>query len=74
MTKLAGASSVESPAHNGFIYIDIAIPDFQVVATIRIGANPCFVVNGGPLITKIGQGYQVTRLTLLTFGKTRLFH
>lgn len=65
---------MECPAHNGFIYIDITIPDFQVVAAIRIGANPCFVVDGCPLITKIRQGHKVTRLALLTFGETKLFH
>ena len=65
---------MERPTHNGFIYIDITIPDFQVEAAIRIGADPCFVVNGCPLITKIRQGHQVTRLTLLTLGETKLFH
>jgi len=48
---------MECPAHNGFIYIDVTIPDFQVETTIRIGANPRFVVNGCPLITKIRQGH-----------------
>jgi len=48
---------VKCPTHNGFIDIDIAIPDFQVVAAIRIGANPCFVVNSCPLIAKIRQGH-----------------
>ena len=44
---------MERPAHNGFINIDITIPDFQVESTIRIGANPGFVMNGCPLATKI---------------------
>ena len=65
---------MECPAHNGFIYIDITIPDFQVVAAIRIGANPCFVVDGCPLVAEIRQGHQVTRLALLTFRETKLFH
>ena len=65
---------MECPTHNGFIYIDITIPDFQVESTIRIGANPRFVVNGCPLVTKIGQGHQVTRLAFLAFRETKLFH
>jgi len=31
---------MERPAHNGFVNINITIPDFQVETTIRIGANP----------------------------------
>jgi hypothetical protein len=74
VTKLAGAGIVECPTHNGFIYINITIPDFQVEAAIRISANPRFVVNSCPLTAKIRQGYQVTRLALLTFREIRLFH
>ena len=65
---------MECPAHNGFIYINITISDFQVVTAIRIGANPCFVVNGCPLVPKIRQGHQVSGLTFLAFGETKLFH
>ena len=65
---------MECPTYNGFINIDIAIPDFQVEAAIRIGANPRFVVNSCPLTAKIRQGHQVSRLALLTLGETELFH
>ena len=61
------------PTHNGFINIDIPIPDFQVVAASRVSANPSFVVDICPLIAKIGQGHQVSSLTLLTFGEIRMF-
>jgi hypothetical protein len=44
---------MECPAHNGFIYINITIPDFQIEAAIRIGANPGFVLNGCALVTEI---------------------
>ena len=71
---LVGTATGYSPAHNGFIYIDIAIPDFQVEATIRIGANPGFVVNSCPLAAEIRQGHQVSGVTLLALGKTKLFH
>ncbi len=59
---------------NGFVNIDITIPDFQVEAAIRISANPGFVVNSRPLTAKIRQGYQVSRITLLAFRKVKLFH
>ena len=65
---------MKRPAHNGFVNINITIPDFQVEAAIRIGANPGFVVNRRPLATKIRQGHQVSRLALLTLGETKLFH
>ena len=61
-------------AHNGFVNKDIAIPDFQVEAAIRIGTHPGFVVNRRSLTSKIGQWHQVSRLTLLTLGETELFH
>ena len=62
------------PAHNGFVNINIPIPDFQVVAAIRVSANPGFVVNGCPLIAKIRQGHQVSSFTLLTLGEIKLLH
>ena len=65
---------MERPAHDGFINIDITIPDFQVEPAIRIGANPGFVVNSCPLATKIRQGHQVSSLALLAFGEIKLFH
>ncbi len=74
VTGLAGAGIVERPAHNGFVNIDIAIPDFQVEAAIRIGANPCLVKDICPLTAKIRQGHQVSRLALLTLGEVKLFH
>ena len=60
--------------HNGFIKINITIPDFQVKAAVRVGAYPCFILNGCPLATEIGQGHQVSRLALLTLGEIKLFH
>ena len=72
---MAGATIImERAAHNGFIEIDIAIPDFQVKAAIRIGANPGLILNICPLTTKIRQGYQVSRLATLTLGEIHLFH
>jgi hypothetical protein len=50
---LAGAGTVECSTHNGFVKINITIPDFQVEAAIRIGANPGFVKNICPLTAEI---------------------
>lgn len=61
-------------ADNRLIDIDITIPDFQVIATIRVSANPCFVVNGCALTTEIRQGHQVSGLTFLALGEIELFH
>jgi hypothetical protein len=54
---LTGAGIMKCPADNGFININIAIPDFQVETAIRIGANPGFVMNGCPLAAKVRQGH-----------------
>jgi len=61
-------------AHNGFVNIYVAIPDFQVESTIRISANPSLVMNGCPLTAKIRQRHQDSRVTLLTCGEIKLFH
>ena len=60
---------MERAAHNGFINIDVTIPDFQVEAAIRVGANPSFVMNSCPLTAKVRQGHQVSSLALLAFGE-----
>ena len=40
-------------AHNGFIDINVTVPDFQVITAIRIGANPSLETDGCPLTTEI---------------------
>jgi hypothetical protein len=71
---LVGAAAVEITAHDGFVNIDIPIPDLQVKATIRIGADPGFVVNGCPLTTEVRQGYQFSGVALQTLGEISLLH
>lgn len=63
----------ERPAENWLVQIYLAIPDFEVVATIRIGAYPCFIVDCCSLATEIGEGYQHTTAALLTFGERNIF-
>ena len=41
---------------DGLINIDIAVADFQVKTTLRIGANPSFVLNRRALTAEIGKG------------------
>ena len=65
---------MQRAAHNRLIDIDVTVPDFKVKAAIRIGANPGFVLDRCPLTAKIGQRHQISRIALLTLGKTNLFH
>ncbi len=65
---------MKRPAHNGFVNINITVPDFQIEATVRIGADPRFVVDSRPLRAKVRQGYQVSFGALAAFRKTILFH
>jgi hypothetical protein len=44
---------MQHSAHNGFIKIDITIPDFKVETAIRVGADPGLVVNSCPLAAEI---------------------
>jgi hypothetical protein len=65
---------MQRTAHNGLVEINITVPDFQIKAAFRIGANPGFIVNFSPLAAEIGKGHQVTGLTFLAFGEIELFH
>jgi len=71
---LSDAGVVQCTTHNGLVKVNITIPDLQVEATFRVGANPGFIVNRSPLTAEIGKGHQVTGLTFLTFGEIELFH
>jgi hypothetical protein len=64
----AGASA-KLTTENWLIQVYLAIPDFDIVAAIRIGAYPSLVVNCCPLATEIGQGHQISFTALLTFGE-----
>ena len=54
---LAGASAVKVTAHDGFVNIDIPVPDLQVKAAVGVSTDPGFIVNRCPLTTKVRQGY-----------------
>ena len=60
---------MQCSAHNGFINIDIPIPDFQVESTIGVGANPGLVVYRRPLTAKVRKGNQHSNITLLATGE-----
>ena len=66
---LPGPVGVHSSTHDGLINIYITVPDFQVKPALRVGADPCFVLDARTLTAKIGKGNQVTDLTFLTFRK-----
>jgi hypothetical protein len=65
---------VHRAAHDRLVDVDIAVPDFQVIAAIRIGTNPGLVVDGSTLTSEIGQGYKVSRVAFLTLGVRNWFH
>jgi len=47
--------AITDTTHYGLIDIDIAVPNFDVVAALGIGANPSFVLDGGPLAAEVRQ-------------------
>jgi hypothetical protein len=65
---------MHGPADNGFVNIDVTVPDFKIETAIRIGAYPGLVMNGCPLTAKVRQGHQVSSLALQTLGEIGLFH
>lgn len=67
-------AAVHCAAHNGFIYIDVAIADFQIKTALRIGADPCFVFDGSALAPEVRERDKVACFAFLTFGKAVLFH
>jgi hypothetical protein len=65
---------MEGAAHDRLIDIHITVPDFQVEAAIRIGADPGFIADGRPLAAEIGQRHEVSGVALLALGETDWFH
>jgi hypothetical protein len=65
---------VKGSAHDGFVYINVTVPDFQIETAFRIGTNPRFVLDIGALAAKIRQGHKVSGFATLTLGEIRLFH
>jgi hypothetical protein len=51
---LPGPGIMHRTAHDRFVSIDITVPDFQVVAALRISADPCLVMDSCPLTAEIG--------------------
>ena len=49
-------------AGDGLVQIYVSVPDLDVESTVGIAADPCLVVDGGTLASKIGQGEQVPGL------------
>lgn len=61
---------MQHSAHYRFVDVDIAIPDFQVVATIRVRAHPSLIVDVRPLAAEIRQRNQVSDFTSLALRET----
>jgi len=73
LASLARTNGVGDAADYRLVDVKVAIPDFDVVAALRIGADPGLVVNSCALAAKIGQRYQVAFVTLAALRKRR-FH
>ena len=54
---LSGAGGVDGPAHNGLVYIDVSIADFDIEPAIRVGAHPGLIMDGCPLATEVRKGH-----------------
>jgi hypothetical protein len=67
-------TAVVDAAQDRLVYINISVSDFKIIAAIRIGTNPGFIVYGRSLVAEIGKGHQIALVTFKTLGKTRLFH
>ena len=50
---------------NRLIKVYFTIPDFDIVATIRMGTHPRLVVNRCPLTTKVRERHQIPFSTFL---------
>jgi len=61
---------MQRTAHNRFVDIDITVPDFEVIAAIRVGANPGLIADRCALTAEIGQGHKVSGVAFLTLGET----
>jgi hypothetical protein len=57
------------PIVDWLVDIDIAVSDLQVESTLRVGANPGFVLDRGPLAAKIRKRHKVSSIAFLTFGE-----
>ena len=58
---------VIDPIVDGFVQVDVAVTDLDIVRTLGVRADPGLVVNRCPLATKIGQRNQVAHSAFLTF-------
>ena len=58
---------------DGLVDIDIAVADLDVEATVGVGANPGFVMDGGTLAAEVGEGNEISLLAGLALGQNS-FH
>ena len=53
ISKLAWPWGMCGATGNGLVEVDISVPDLDIEATFRVGADPGFVVNCRSLVTVI---------------------
>ena len=51
---LPDAGCMHCPVADGFIDEDVTIANLNVEPTLRVGADPGLVVDGGPLAAEVG--------------------
>ena len=64
--------SVQRVIHDGLVYIDVFISDFQVEVAVGVRTNPRFIMNAGSLAVEIGQGNKVPGFAFQTSRKIDL--
>jgi len=52
--KFLASPNMKLTTKNGLVQVYFAIPDFDIVAAIRISADPGFVLNWCTLTTEVG--------------------
>ena len=58
------------PVVDRFIDVNVAVSDFQIESTFRIGTNPGFILDRRTLAAKIRKRHEISGLAFLTFGET----
>jgi len=57
LEELTNPGIMQCAAHDGFVNINIAVPDFQVECAFRVGTDPGFIMYGSTLTAEVGQRY-----------------
>ena len=62
------------PRRDRLVEVNVAVTDFDIESTIRIYANPCFVMDSGSLATIVRERDETPYFAVQTFGHSRFRH